>query len=115
MTIFEPCVALAGLGGAIAGGMAGSQGGVWSGILGMCGGGIASVIAAAATVGMLGVIGVQLWRREDQKRVESDVPPASPSRLHEIGFLLFISPVVLAPVWAPLLVYRIVSSLVGSG
>jgi hypothetical protein len=115
MTIFEPCILLAGVGSAIAGGIAGAQEGFFWGVGGTLAGGLAGVVATCAVVAATGCIAIVGMKFEKPVAEAQGSPPAKRSAFYELGFLLVISPIVLAPVWTPLLVYRIVSMAVGTG
>lgn len=103
MTVFEPCVTLATLSGAIAGGMAGSAGGPIAAIGGAVAGGFASLLATVAVMAMLaGITGIVLSRQKPPIEPVPDPPEGTtaPSRLQDVAMFLFLAPVLLAPVWA---------------
>lgn len=116
MTIFEPCVALATVSGAIAGGMAGSARGPIFAIGAAVAGGVASLLATVAVMGVLaGITGIALSRQKPRIEPMLDPPEgttAASSRLQDVAMVFFLAPVLLAPVWAPILVYRVISQIV---
>lgn len=107
MTLFEPAVALSILTGAVGGGMAGARAGFLAGIGGASAGAVIGGLATVLLVGAMGMLAFAIGGAAEKPT------PEPRGRLSELGFFLFVSPVVFAPVWVPFVTYRVVALVVG--